>query len=460
MSRAKPLRVPEGFWDNPDLVPILRDHKLGQLFWLLYSKAGGNNTQTAIGAAIGTQATRVNALIKDRAEYTTNSYEFLTRVANGFDMPDDAREVFGIARKGDNSPTQNTVVAATALPRYVPDLSLRTDESTSDILARVQMLSSTNIDNSSLGTIDAIIEDIVERYEREGPAQLAPEAIRVRNYTQTLLAGHQPFRARVRLYSASAKLSGLLGYMSVNRGRPALANAYCTEAFGLAEEVEDLDLLAWIRGTESLSAYYKGDYRRALELARDGQRYARTGPQSIRLAINGEARALGKLGEMYAAEEAVGRAYAALDDHGSAGHGSIIPCISFEPYDTARTAANAATAYLSLGDTKQVSHYAAPVLEDVEFSDSDWSRALVRLDVATAYLVQDETDVEAAVNLAREAIVVSTEKPITSVRKRAIELGNKTSPFNDLPIVKEFREELRTWLQDARFDAPGSGGTR
>jgi hypothetical protein len=44
-----------------------------------------------------------------------------------------------------------------------------------------------------------------------------------------------------------------------------------------------------VRGTESLSAYYQKRYKDALDLARDGQRHAHGGPQTIRLAVNGEA---------------------------------------------------------------------------------------------------------------------------------------------------------------------------
>ena len=58
-----------------------------------------------------------------------------------------------------------------------------------------------------------------------------------------------------------------------------------------------------------LRAYYRGDYNAAVELARDGQRYARGGPQAVRLAINGEARALGKLRDAAGVKEAVERAY-------------------------------------------------------------------------------------------------------------------------------------------------------
>ena len=102
----------------------------------------------------------------------------------------------------------------------------------------------------------------------------------------------------------------MLGYMAVGQARFTLARAYCAEAFALAAAAEESDLQAWVRGTESLCAYYQKRYRDALELALDGQRHAHGGPQAIRLAVNGEARALGRLGDRRGVDEAVERAYA------------------------------------------------------------------------------------------------------------------------------------------------------
>ena len=71
--------------------------------------------------------------------------------------------------------------------------------------------------------------------------------------------------------------------------------------------------MAWIKGTESFCEYYDGNYSRAVELAHDGLDLAGNGPQRVRLLINGEARALGKLATRRACAPPSSRHLRALD---------------------------------------------------------------------------------------------------------------------------------------------------
>ncbi|MER5991502.1 hypothetical protein [Streptomyces viridosporus] len=59
----------------------------------------------------------------------------------------------------------------------------------------------------------------------------------------------------------------------------------------------------------------------------------------------------------------------------------------------ARTLANAVTTRLSLGDTAEVLTHAEQIEDLVEQSHSEWSRALVGLDVASALLKQSSPEV-------------------------------------------------------------------
>jgi transcriptional regulator with XRE-family HTH domain len=227
-----------------------------------------------------------------------------------------------------------------------------------DALSRMQWFIQVNVDDDVLDALAYAINDVVERYETDGPTVLAHKVKRLRSLSHDYVQGHQHPRQRERLYLIAAKLAGLLGYMAVNQGRPSLGRTYCAEAFQLASQIGAKDVLAWIRGTESLAAYYSGAYAEALELARDGQRYAGGGPQAIRLALNGEARAHGKLGNLSGVHEAVSRGFELLSGAERTDRVGIIPCISFDAYDEPRAAANAATAYLSAGRREEVLEYA------------------------------------------------------------------------------------------------------
>ena len=143
-----------------------------------------------------------------------------------------------------------------------------------DIIERVRWLSSSNSTDELLTQLDRLVSAVVDEYEASGPSALAPRVLDQRRAVETLLRGHQHPRHRRELLRAAGKLSGLLGYMSVNLGRFPTAAAYCDEAFRLGAYAEDPELQAWSRGTDSLRAYYTGDYKLSAELARDGQRFA------------------------------------------------------------------------------------------------------------------------------------------------------------------------------------------
>lgn len=255
-------------------------------------------------------------------------------------------------------------------------------ESPTQILARRATLHTSNLTAELLTELEQLVSEVVERYETEGPLVLTPEAVQARQLVDQLQAGNQRLDQRVRLFELAGRLSGQLSYMAINLGKFGAARAYGAEAFEVARFIGHDELSAWVRGTQSLAAYYTGDYKLSLTLAQDGQRYAKSGIQAVRLAGNGEARALGKLRDRRGTAEAVARSYRLMESFPPAE--GMTPCISFGVYSEARTASNAATAYLAIADTKQVLAYTEYAKRIVDASTSRWSRALVRLDTATA----------------------------------------------------------------------------
>ncbi|WP_203672904.1 MULTISPECIES: helix-turn-helix domain-containing protein [unclassified Streptomyces] len=311
------------------------------------------------------------------------------------------------------------------------------------IVRRAQSMASVNVDDATLITLRGSLDDLVERYEAVGPQALAPRAVEIRGLLHSLLSGSQHPRQRRELYALAAMTSGLLGYMAVNAGRLPTSRSYSAEALQLATEVEDSSLVAWVRGTQSLEAYYDGRYAEAHDFAMAGVEHAPDSPQTIRLLANGAARALSKQGERAAAERTAQQALE-LADRFVTPEG-LTPCISFAPYGRARTFANVATAYVSLGDVTKVLHYAEQVDAHIDSADSAWSRALVALDVASAVLQQQQPDVEQAMALGQTALRASSSRPIRSVVQRAHELEQQANKWRKLPEVREYAEALRSW---------------
>lgn len=327
-----------------------------------------------------------------------------------------------------------------------------TFESPTDIARRVQGLSELDADGSVIDVLSLAVDDIVDRYELEGPRRLAPEVVSARHQVEVML-GQRRHPAQLRmLYSIAARLSGVLGYMAVNRGRFGHARMYCREAFAIGELLGDTDLQAWVKGTESFCAYYQGDYAAAVRAAYEGLDLANAGPQSIRLYSNGLARALGKVGDSAGVAAAIDAATttAATFDTGP----GLTPALTFEAYGEARLMANAATAFLSAGEYQRCLDYGQQVEDLVAESDSVWSRSLVRLDMAAAMLGAGHRDVERAVRLGIEALEASRDRPIRSVWQRAHELGAiiGASPARG---SGEYLGFLQEWSSSARnFSAP------
>ncbi|MFE3028348.1 hypothetical protein [Nocardia tengchongensis] len=320
------------------------------------------------------------------------------------------------------------------------------------ITERLQRLGEIDVDDTVLGVVDIAVDDIIERYEVEGPEKLAPEVISLRRRIEDLISRRQHPKQLQRLYELAAKLSGMLSYMAVNRGRFPHARMYAKEAFYVASLIEDPQLQAWVKGTESFCAYYMGNYGVAAALAEEGLRYSPDSPQAIRLLSNGLARALGKMGDVDGVHAAIDRA-SALAEILPIPDG-LSPALTFEPYSFARLAANAATAYLSGGDYERTLQYGHQVESLVDESDSVWSRSLVRLDIATALVKSSIPDIEQAFHLGAEALTFSEERPIRSVWQRAHEFGAAAQSF-DASEVRDYQDVLRDWSARVRdFSAP------
>ena len=185
----------------------------------------------------------------------------------------------------------------------------------------------------------------------------------------------------------------------MSRDRPAagLARAYCREAAKL--------------GTVA------GDHRRAADLARKGVDLAGTGSQQVRLLVNGQARALGKLGNATGVHAAVEQAYQAVDRMPDIR--GVSPCVSFGGYSRSRLASNAVTAYVDLGMPDQVAAHAALAMEEFDGSESSWSKSLIRLDLANSFTLAGDGDPDEASSYVTAALNFSAEKPIASVVQRS-----------------------------------------
>jgi hypothetical protein len=164
--------------------------------------------------------------------------------------------------------------------------------------------------------------------------------------------------------------------------------------FLCAELAGNNALRAWVRGTQSLVAYWDERPRAAVELAADGWRYVpETGTARVRLASI-EARAHARLRDQRATENAIARAEQARNEvQGPDDPGGVFA------FREAKQSLYTATARLWLGGRDSyidAEHHAAHTVELYEADPPERRRlgeiCLARLDLIAARLGQDDLD--------------------------------------------------------------------
>jgi len=292
----------------------------------------------------------------------------------------------------------------------------RASEGVFRVLSRIQKLHRGTVHPEVIRGLRDSARHVVTDYESQNHSILLPVLLKQRTLIEEILHECSHPSQQQELFAIAGITSGVLGYVAVGRGDFSLARAYCLEAFELGDFAQDSNIRAWARGLQSFCQYYAGEYHDALDLAKDGLKYAKSGPQSVRLAINGVARAMGKLGDTEGVHRAVHEAYGLMSRNDVPA--GVPSSISFECYSAAQTASNAATAYVSLGIPEKVEHYVNLALPDISKSDSPWSRSLVMIDLAVSKIRAREPDLDHAAGLVHDALTISTGRPVISVQQR------------------------------------------
>jgi transcriptional regulator with XRE-family HTH domain len=312
-------------------------------------------------------------------------------------------------------------------------------EDVTDVLKRVQKLYSSTVHPDIICHLQENIRRTVTQYESLQHSIIVPALRKQRAWIESLLdeCGHPVQRKQ--LSEVAGATSGILGYISVGSSDFALARAYCLEAFQLGDFAGNANLQAWARGLQSFCEYYAGRYDEALNLANDGLNYSQSGPQSVRLTINGKARAMGKLGDSKGVDRAVGEAYELMSLNDVPG--GVPSSIAFECYSEAQTASNAATAYVSLAMPEKVQHYASLALPEISKSDSPWSRSLVMIDLAVSHVHAKDADLDHASTLVNDALAISAGRPVISVQQRTSEFVHDViSRWGNVPQARMIRD--------------------
>jgi tetratricopeptide (TPR) repeat protein len=331
--------------------------------------------------------------------------------------------------------------ATTGTPVAAIDAPLATipDPEVAEVEQQRAWLSSLHADAPKLGYLAGAVGQIIAQGDMAPVAQLDMRARALRAHLQQMLREpHHPPVAQG-LYTTAAYLSGAQAALAIDLGRLEAGRSYAREAFDLADATGDVDLMAWARAAQSLVEYYDGQYLDALALADDGLQRSPRGVHAVRLSVNGRARALGKMGDHDGVERAVDHAWAVREEH-AAPEVEMSANMTNGVYCESRTAGNAATAYLALGDAEEVERYATLALRTFDRVGATHTQAMTRLDIATVLLNPGSRELDRATGLVTEALEITAGERKYPVVQRTGEFLAAAEPWHALPAVREVRE--------------------
>ncbi|WP_238164256.1 hypothetical protein [Kribbella pittospori] len=159
------------------------------------------------------------------------------------------------------------------------DLVQAGDES----VALLALAEESNVGDLTVEQLHADIVRITQQYLRTPTRPLYIRARAIRDRAFRLLAGRQPPSQTRDLYAAGGWALTLLAWISVDLGRPDVAESHTRTAWACAEAAESDDLRAWVRATQHTAAFWQDDFARATTYAQDGLQYA-TGSSTLFLA--------------------------------------------------------------------------------------------------------------------------------------------------------------------------------
>lgn len=236
------------------------------------------------------------------------------------------------------------------------------------------------------------------------------------------------------------------------------AETQARTAFLCAELAGNNALRAWVRGTQSLVAYWDERPRAAVELAADG--WPEIGTARVRLASI-EARAHARLRDQRATENALARAEQVRDEvRGADNAGGMLA------FPLAKQSFYTATTRLWLGG--QDSHATAErdAARAVELDEADPPEQrrlgelfLARLDLAAARLGRD--DLDGAAEQLQGVLAIAAQRRIESVARRLNQVARalQRPRYQTCALALDLHDQIRSFaLTSASPARPGAGG--
>jgi hypothetical protein len=322
-----------------------------------------------------------------------------------------------------------------------------------------QFAEQSNVGPHTLEQFRADLVRIVTTYPNRPVYPIFVELRALRNRAFELLEGRQYPEQSRELYLVAGVLCGVLANASFDLGWLPAAETQARTAFLCAELAGSNALRAWVRGTQSLVAYWDERPRAAVELAVDGWRYVpETGTARVRLASL-EARAHARLRDQRATDHALGRAEQARDEvRGADDPGGMLA------FPLAKQSYCAATARLWLGGQDSYTDAERDAAHAVGLYEGDppeqrrlGELCLARLDLAAARLGRD--DLDGSAEQLQIVLAIAAQRRIESVSRRLHQVGRtlRRPKYQTSALALDLYDQIHSFTRGSASPAlPGA----
>ena len=340
-----------------------------------------------------------------------------------------------------------------------PDLTLPTTIGLDDDVVEagdesIELLSLAEESNVGDLTVEQLHADLLRIAQNYLHTPIRPHFVRgraIRDRAFRLLAGRQSPTQSRDLYAAAGWAITLLAWMSVDLGRPDVAERHTRTAWACAEAADHDVLRAWIRATQHTAAFWQDDFAGAAEYAQDGLRYA-TGTSALFLASAASVD-LARSGRPDLAREMLRKAGRLSVTAADSEPGGVFLC-------TAERAEGIwSDAYLALGEARQTLEHADRAVTRFEASPyprrNVGAERMARLQQAKARLALGQLD--GAAEALEPVLNTPLEYRVRPLLHRISEAAVMTAPYARTREGRQIREQIREFTQQP--DLPGRPAT-
>lgn len=254
-------------------------------------------------------------------------------------------------------------------------------------------ITKSNVSDVELERLESALTQIAVDYVHAPLHQVFTDLVATRDRLLFLLSGHQPLGQTSELLLLAGTSCLLLGHASQNLGDEDAAVAQLQAAWTFAQQADNNDLRAWVKGTAALIAEWSTHRKTALDYTRQAIRLAPGGETRIRIAAI-EARAAARIGDR-------GTAMAALQELQRAREQKAAPDAltrfgGLLTFPEAKQEYYMGGTFALLGEHQRAEKHATAAIELYESGPREHrsygDEALARLDIVTARIVAGEIE--------------------------------------------------------------------